>query len=201
MGEPFQEKTLERHPYQRRTGWPWVTKKSTTGDTPIIPQIPLHTCSSKEERKFCARGAICECEWQPGTSTDSSRRTDVPCVVQQGCGRTHTNGHLPWPGTASHWQGPALEPSSRLYHCKNLKQYIFAACLVHSPGSCLVKCLGMGSKQGLFLHRAVRHLPLALRNLSRTTAQKDHTGFPATRTIPSHGGEETHRYAHAVQNV
>lgn len=122
------------------------------------------------------------CEWEPGTSTAGSRM-DAPCVIQQGCGRTHTDRCLPWPGTS---QGPALEPSSRLCNCRNLKQYIFASHLVHSPGSCLAKCWGMRSKQGLFLHRSVKCLTPALRNLSHTTAQKDHTGFPATRILLSH---------------
>lgn len=41
---------------------PWVTNKSTTSDRQINPEIPLPISSLKEQRNFCARGTIHECE-------------------------------------------------------------------------------------------------------------------------------------------
>lgn len=79
----------------------------------------MHTSSLKEEGKFRARSTIHECEWRPRTSSAGSRRTDVPCVVQQGWGQTHPDGCFAmarncqtWPCSPSLPQGSAIAKTS-----------------------------------------------------------------------------------------
>lgn len=122
-------------------------------------------------------------------SSAGSRRTHVPCVVQQG--QMHPDGYLPWQELPKHclcpWScSPGFPQSSAIAKTSTNTSLhpmwstaLGAACRIVEAWAISSCCFCT----------VPLNVDLALRNLSCITAQKDHTASPATRTLPTPGGE------------
>lgn len=125
---------------------PWVTNKSATSDTQIIPEILCTQGLWRSRGNFVQRAPSMSVSDSQGPAllAEGGQRGHVWCsktVVK--CSLTATCHGQELPNTATVLLSKL---SSRLCHCKNLNKYIFAAHVVLSLGCCLKKCWGMGNK-------------------------------------------------------